>query len=86
MIAAGSAYCILTCNGVSLVASSAWSHPTYIPHEVGLRAVASSSRTSGAAGRLSVVPASSVWRRLRSMAAVRGRYCTSALYLAENLL
>ena len=41
---------------------------------------ACSSRTSGAAGRLAVVPASSVSSRSRRLAAVRGRCCTWLLY------
>ena len=44
------------------------------------RARASSSRTSGAAGRLSVVPAGSMCCRSCLLAAVRGCCCTPLLY------
>ena len=47
---------------------------------------ASSSRTSGVAGRLSVVSASSVCQWSRSLVAVRGRCCTSALCLMRLTL
>jgi hypothetical protein len=47
---------------------------------VGFEPAASSSRSSGAAGRLAVVPASRVCRRSSLLAAVRGRCCTSVLY------
>jgi hypothetical protein len=50
------------------------------------RARASSSRTSGAPGRLSVVPASSVCPRPRSLAVVRGCCCTSVLYSAGGIV
>ncbi len=43
-------------------------------------ALASSSRTKGAAGSLAVVPASSVCWRSCLLAAVRGRCCTFLLY------
>jgi hypothetical protein len=48
------------------------------------RARASSSRTSGAPGRLSVIAGSSVCRWQCSLAAVRGRCCTSALYFVRQ--
>src|SRR5262249_53768159 len=52
----------------------------------GFEPAASSSRTSGAAGRLSVVPANPVCQWSRQLMAVRGRCCTSALYLATDPL
>jgi hypothetical protein len=50
----------------------------------GFEPAASSSRTSGTAGRLAVVPASSVCWRSCWLAAVRGRCCTSVLYSAPH--
>jgi hypothetical protein len=47
-----------------------------------LRRMTSSSRTSGAPGRLAVVPASLVCWRSCWLATVRGRCCTSVLYCA----
>jgi hypothetical protein len=47
----------------------------------GFEPAASSSRTSGASGQLTVVPASWVCWRSWWLAAVRGRCCTSVLYL-----
>jgi len=52
----------------------------------GFEPAASSSRTSGTAGRLSVVPASPVRQWSRLLVAVRGRCCTSALYLTRLTL
>jgi hypothetical protein len=49
-----------------------------------LPAMASSSRTSGAAGRLVVVPASSVCWRSCLLATVRGRCCTPVLYCVPH--
>ena len=45
-----------------------------------------SSRTGSIAGRLSVVPASSMCQRSHSLVAVRGHCCTSALYLMRLTL
>ena len=50
----------------------------------GFEPAASSSRTSGAVGRLVVVPASSVCWRSCGLAAIRGRCCTSVLYGAPH--
>ncbi len=50
----------------------------------GFEPAASSSRTRGAAGRLVVVPASSVCWRSCWLAAARGRCCTSALYCVPH--
>jgi hypothetical protein len=50
----------------------------------GFEPAASSSRTSGASGRLSVIAGSSVCRWQCSLAAVRGRCCTSALYFVRQ--
>ncbi len=49
----------------------------------GFEPAASSSRTSGASGQLTVVPASRVCWRSCWLAAVRGRCCTFALYLVR---
>ena len=46
----------------------------------GFEPAASSSRTSGASGRLAVIPANSVCWRLWWLAIVRGRCCTCLLY------
>jgi len=61
-------------------------HAIYLELVVGVAGfepAASSSRTSGASGRSSVVAGSSVCRWPCSLAVVRGRCCTSALYLGR---
>jgi hypothetical protein len=47
----------------------------------GFEPAASSSRTSGAAGRSAVFPSDPVCQSSRSLVAVRGRCCTFTLYL-----
>jgi hypothetical protein len=49
----------------------------------GFEPAASSSRTSGAAGRFRVAAATSVCWRSCSLAIVRGRCCTFALYVVR---